>query len=296
MISRRNLLKQMAWVSAGSRLFSDAYALNDSKNKKIGVQLYTLRNEISKDAIGTLKKVAALGFGEVENFGYGGKFFGMSAAEYKSVLGDLGMTAPSGHYMYGNFGNKQIPGSVLYGWEKAVEDAAALGQKYMVVAYLMPEERGNADVYKKIAANLSKAAETCKKAGIQLCYHNHDFEFEAQDGVLPFDILTAETDKDQVKIELDLYWAARAGQNPVELFKKHKGRIALWHVKDMDNTDKKNFTEVGNGVIDFGTIFSQAKTSGMKHFFVEQDVCPGSPFDSIKQSIGFIQSNLVKKL
>jgi len=108
--------------------------------------------------------------------------------------------------------------------------------------------------------------------------------------------LTAETDKDQVKIELDLYWAARAGQNPVELFKKHKGRIALWHVKDMDNTDKKNFTEVGNGVIDFGTIFSQAKTSGMKHFFVEQDVCPGSPFDSIKQSIGFIQSNLVKKL
>ena len=296
MISRRNLLKQMAWVSAGSLLINDTYALNDVKNKKVGVQLYTLRNEIGKDALGTLKKVAALGFGEVENFGYSGKFFGMSAAEYKAVLADLGITAPSGHYMYGNFGNKQIPGSVLYGWEKAVEDAAALGQEYMVVAYLMPEERGNADVYKKIAANLSKAAETCKKAGIQLCYHNHDFEFEAQDGVLPFDILTSETDKNLVKIEFDLYWAARAGQNPVELFKKHKGRIALWHVKDMDNTDKKNFTEVGNGVIDFGTIFSQAKTSGMKHFFVEQDVCPGSPFDSIKQSIGFSQSNLVKKL
>jgi len=237
-----------------------------------------------------------MGFGEVENFGYNGKFFGMSANEYKSVLSDLGMTAPSGHYMYGNFGNKQIPGTLLYGWEKAVEDAAAIGQQYMVIAYLMPEERGDGDTYKKIAANLSKAAETCKKAGIQLCYHNHDFEFEAQQGILPFDILTAETDKDMVKIELDLYWAVRANQNPIDLFKKHKGRIALWHVKDMDNTDKKNFTEVGNGVIDFGTIFSQAKTSGMKHFFVEQDVCPGSPFDSIKQSIGFIQSNLVKKL
>lgn len=237
-----------------------------------------------------------MGFGEVENFGYNGKFFGMSAAEYKTVLADLGMTAPSGHYMYGNFGNKQIPGTLLHGWEKAVEDAAAIGQQYMVIAYLMPEERGDADTYKKIAANLSKAAQTCKKAGIQLCYHNHDFEFEAQQGVLPFDILTAETDKDMVKIELDLYWAVRANQNPIDLFKKHKGRIALWHVKDMDNTDKKNFTEVGNGVIDFGTIFSQAKTSGMKHFFVEQDVCPGSPFDSIKQSIGFIQSNLVKKL
>jgi sugar phosphate isomerase/epimerase len=296
MITRRNLLKQMAWVSAGSMVMNDAFALSDVKNKKVGVQLYTVRNEIGKDALGTLKKVASMGFGEVENFGYNGKFFGMSANEYKSVLSDLGMTAPSGHYMYGNFGNKQIPGTLLHGWEKAVEDAAAIGQQYMVIAYLMPEERGDGDTYKKIAANLSKAAETCKKAGIQLCYHNHDFEFEAQQGILPFDILTAETDKDMVKIELDLYWAVRANQNPIDLFKKHKGRIALWHVKDMDNTDKKNFTEVGNGIIDFGTIFSQAKTSGMKHFFVEQDVCPGSPFDSIKQSIGFIQSNLVKKL
>jgi sugar phosphate isomerase/epimerase len=296
MITRRNLLKQMAWVSAGSMVMNDAFALSDVKNKKVGVQLYTVRNEIGKDAMGTLKKVASMGFGEVENFGYNGKFFGMSANEYKSVLSDLGMTAPSGHYMYGNFGNKQIPGTLLYGWEKAVEDAAAIGQQYMVIAYLMPEERGDGDTYKKISANLSKAAETCKKAGIQLCYHNHDFEFEAQQGVLPFDILTAETDKNLVKIELDLYWAVRANQNPIDLFKKHKGRIALWHVKDMDNTDKKSFTEVGNGVIDFGTIFSQAKTSGMKHFFVEQDVCPGSPFDSIKQSIGFIQSNLVKKL
>lgn len=296
MITRRNLLKQMAWVSAGSLFMNDAFAFSDVKNKKVGVQLYTVRNEIGKDALGTLKKVASLGFGEVENFGYNGKFFGMSASEYKSVLADLGMTAPSGHYMYGNFGNKQIPGTLLHGWEKAVEDAASIGQQYMVIAYLMPEERGDADTYKKIAANLSKAAEICKKADIQLCYHNHDFEFEAQQGVLPFDILTAETDKDMVKIELDLYWAVRANQNPIDLFKKHKGRIALWHVKDMDNTDKKNFTEVGNGVIDFGTIFSQAKTSGMKHFFVEQDVCPGSPFDSIKQSIGFIQSNLVKKL
>jgi sugar phosphate isomerase/epimerase len=93
-----------------------------------------------------------------------------------------------------------------------------------------------------------------------------------------------------------LYWATVAGQDPVGLFKKHKGRVALWHVKDMDKTPKKNFTEVGNGVIDFASIFKNAKTSGMKHFFVEQDVCPGSPFDSIKQSIGYIKSNLIKQL
>jgi sugar phosphate isomerase/epimerase len=234
-----------------------------------------------------LKQIADLGFGEVENFGYNGKFFGMDANAYKALLGDLGMTAPSGHYMYGN---------ILKGWDKAVEDAKAIGQDYMVLAYLLPPERKSIDDYKKIAENLNKAGEVCKKAGIQLCYHNHEFEFEAMNGQLPFNILTNETDAGLVKIELDLYWATVAGQDPVALFKKHKGRIALWHVKDMDKTPKKNFTEVGNGVIDFATIFKNAKTSGMKHFFVEQDVCPGSPFDSIKQSIGYIKSNLIKQL
>lgn len=294
-MTRRDLLKQMAWVTAGSFMINEAMAF-DVKNKKVGVQLYTLRNQIGKDAKGTLKKVAELGFGEVENFGYSGKFFGMTPAEYKSVLGDLGLTAPSGHYMYGNFGNKKIPGTVLNGWEKAVEDAAAIGQQYMVIAYLMPEERGDIDNYKRTAEGISKAAEVCKKSGIQLCYHNHDFEFEAQNGILPFDILTKETSAELVKIELDLYWASKAGQDPVSLFKQHKGRIALWHVKDMDNTPKKHFTEVGNGVIDFASIFKNAKASGMKHFFVEQDECPGSPFDSIAKSIGHIKSNLIKQL
>jgi sugar phosphate isomerase/epimerase len=277
----------MALVTAGSFFMNDALALHDAKNKKIGVQLYTLRDAISKDAKGSLKRVAELGFGEVENFGYNGKFFGMDASTYKTLLGDLGMTAPSGHYMYGN---------ILNGWEKAVEDAKVIGQDYMVLAYLIPPERKSLDDYKKIAENLNKAGEVCKKAGIQLCYHNHEFEFEAMNGQLPFDILTGETDAGLVKIELDLYWAMVAGQDPVALFKKHKGRIALWHVKDMDKTPKKNFTEVGNGVIDFVTIFKNAKTSGMKHFFVEQDVCPGSPFDSISQSIGYIKSNLIKHL
>ncbi|MEY3432618.1 MAG: hypothetical protein RL131_554 [Bacteroidota bacterium] len=296
MNTRRELLKQMAWLSAGTMLTNASWAFTDSKNKKIGVQLYTVRDLIAKDPKGTLTKVASLGFGEVENFGYNGKFFGMSASEYKSVLEGLNLYAPSGHYMYGNFGNKKIPGTILTGWDKAVEDAAAIGQKYMVVAYLMPEERGNIDTYKKIAADLNKAAETCKKAGIQLCYHNHDFEFEAQNGVLPFDILTSETDSKLVQVELDLYWTVKAGQDPIALFKKHKGRIALWHVKDMDKTDKKNFTEVGNGVIDFASIFKQAKTSGMKHFFVEQDTCPGSPLISIEKSISHIKSSLINLL
>jgi sugar phosphate isomerase/epimerase len=296
MITRRQLLQQLALVTAGSAFLNNADAFSFGKSSKVGIQLYTVRNEIAKDPKGTLEKIAALGFQEVENFGYNGKFFGMEAAEYKSFLDKLKMTPISGHYMYGNFGNKKIPGTILYGWDKAVEDAAAIGQKYMVIAFLMPEERTSINDYKKIAAELNKAGEKCKKAGIQLCYHNHDFEFQEIDGQIPFDILTKETDPSLVKLELDLYWVAKAGKDPIALFNENKGRIALWHVKDMDKTPSKNFTEVGNGVIDFATIFKNAKLSGMKHFFVEQDMCPGSPFDSVQKSIGYIKSNLVKYL
>jgi len=275
-------------------LLNDALAMSKKSAHAIGLQLYTLRNEMGKDATGTLKKVAELGYKEVESFGYNGKFFGMDAKTYLDTLKGLGLSAPSGHYMYGNFGTKQIPGTILYGWDKAVEDAASIGQKYMVVAYLMPDERKSLDDYKKIAVDLNKAGETCKKAGIQLCYHNHDFEFKEIDGTLPFDILMNQTDSNMVKTELDLYWAVKANHQPLDLFKKYPKRIVLWHVKDMDNTEKKSFTEVGSGTIDFTSIFKAHKASGMQHFFVEQDQCPGSPFVSIEKSIGYIKGNLIK--
>lgn len=287
MITRRNLLKQVGLLSAGTFLLKDSFAF-DVKNKKVGVQLYTVRDQIFKDPKGVLRKIAALGYGEVENFGYGnGKFFGMSAQEYKSVLTELKLESPSGHYMYTSIQN---------GWEQAVADAKTIGQKYMVLAYLLPTERKTIADYKKIAADLNAAGAVCKKAGIQLCYHNHDFEFETLEGQTPYDILVNETDKDLVKFEVDLYWASRAGKDPIALFKKMSGRIALWHVKDMAKTETKEFTEVGNGSINFATIFSNAKLSGMKHFFVEQDVCPADPMVSIEKSIKYIQSNLVNLL
>ncbi|MES1219900.1 MAG: sugar phosphate isomerase/epimerase, partial [Bacteroidota bacterium] len=124
-------------------------------------------------------------------------------------------------------------------------------------------------------------------------YHNHDFEFEKEDGKYKWDVLLAEADKDLVKMELDIYWATRAGMDPVALFNQNPGRYPLVHMKDMDKTADKAFTEVGNGVIDFKRILKESKTAGLKYFFVEQDKCPGSPFDSITQSITYIKKNLV---
>jgi len=283
MISRRDYLRQLAILAAGSTLAPKAFA--SAKDRKIGVQLYTIRGEIAKDAMGSIRKVAQLGFQEVENFGYNGKFFGMDAKAYRNLLSETGLSAPSGHYLLNNLRN---------GWDKAVEDAAAIGQQYMVLAFLMPNERKTADDYKKVAELLNQSGETCRKAGIQLAYHNHDFEFQPVGGTLPFDILMGQTEPALVQAELDLYWAVKANQQPLDIFRKYPKRISLWHVKDMDNTEKKNFTEVGSGTIDFTSIFKAHHQSGMKHFFVEQDVCPGSPFDSIAKSIAHIQGNLLR--
>ena len=108
-----------------------------------------------------------------------------------------------------------------------------------------------------------------------------------------YDILLENTDKNLVKFEIDLYWLTRAGQDPVALIEKHPGRFPLWHIKDMDKTEKKMFTEVGNGVVNFKRIFEHNKKAGLKYFFVEEDICPGDPFDSITQSITYIKKNLV---
>jgi sugar phosphate isomerase/epimerase len=252
---------------------------------------------MQQDPAGTLARLAKLGYNSVEGATYTGsqKFYGMDPVAFAKVLKQNGLIMPSSHYRLGEEQDKGQPvqGTMLHGWDKAVDDAAQAGVKYMVCAYLSEAERGNLDHYKYVAEQLNKAGERSKKAGIQLCYHNHDFEFMAQNGQMPFDLLLSNTSKDLVKMELDLYWATKAGQDPVALFKKHPGRFPLWHVKDMDNTDKKNFTEVGSGVIDFKRIFANANTAGMKYFFVEQDQTPGSPFDSIQKSIAHIKRTLV---
>jgi len=288
MPSRRAFLKQSSLMSAGLLIKPEAFFKSKTP---VGVQLYTLRGDIAKDAKGTIGKVAALGYKEVETFGYReGKFFDMPAAEFSQFLKSVGLTSPSGHYFGGGFFLKE---KWEEKWQPLLADAKTIGQQYVVVPFLEQENR-KAESYKNLAQQLNKAGEMAKDAGLQLAYHNHDFEFTDLGGQTGFNILLKETDAKLVQIELDIYWAVKAGYNPKDLFKASPGRYPMWHVKDMDNTEKKYFTEVGNGVINFKDIFANAKLSGMKHFFVEQDVCPGPPIESVAKSITYIQKNLVK--
>lgn len=295
MLSRRSFIKSGALLSAGLLVLPSACKANKSY---IGLQLYTVRDAMASDPVGTLAKVAALGYDSMEGATYTGtqKFYGMDPAGFSKVLKDNGLIMPSSHYRLGEDkeNGADVKGTMLHDWDKAVDDAAAVGIEYMVCAYLSETERGNLDHYKQVAEHLNKAGEIARKAGIQVCYHNHNFEFAAQeDGKLPYDILLNDTDQELVKMELDLYWVAKAGKDPIALFNQHPGRFPLWHVKDMDNTPEKNFTEVGNGTIDFKTIFAKAELAGRRYFFVEQDQTPGSPFDSIAKSISYIKKNLV---
>lgn len=286
--SRRAFIKQSSLAAAA--VLVDKSVFKASK-RKIGLQLYTLRNEMGKDAKGTLQKVGQLGYQAVETFGYGnGKWWGMTPAELSGVLKDNGLTSPSGHTFPGGF---LIKGGWEDNWKKAVDDSKALGQEYVVIPWLEPDLRNSADNFKKLAAELNKAGAICKSAGMKLAYHNHDFEFAEVAGERPYHILLQETDAALVSYEMDIYWVKKGGQDPIELINAHPGRFQMWHVKDMDNTDKKFFTEVGNGTIDFKSIFAKAKESGLRHFFVEQDICPGNPMDSIAKSLAYIKKNLV---
>jgi sugar phosphate isomerase/epimerase len=280
-------------LSAGLLVGPNLFAVD---KKYIGLQLYTVRDAMAKDPAAALAKVAKIGYNSVEGTYSGpGKFFDVGTKEFGAMLKQNGLIMPSAHYRLGEekVNGQPQPGTILNGWNKAVDDAAEIGLKYMVCAYLASSERGSLDHYKKVADDFNKAAETCKKAGIQFCYHNHDFEFIQQDGKYPYETLLANTDKDLVKMEMDMYWMTKANQNPGKMIDAHPGRFPLWHIKDMDKTPERSFTEVGNGIIDFKEIFKHAKKAGLKYFFVEEDKCPGDPFDSITQSINYIKSNLV---
>jgi sugar phosphate isomerase/epimerase len=294
MQTRRSFIKSSSLLAAAAMV---SPSLLHPKSKYIGLQLYTVRDAMQKDPAGTLARVAQIGYNSVEGATYTGtqQFYGMDAKAFAQLLKQNGLIMPSSHYRLGEekTNGADTKGTMLHGWDKAVDDAKEVGAQYMVCAYLSEAERGGLDHYKYVAAQLNQAGERCKKAGLQLCYHNHDFEFKKQNNQLPYDILLNETSKDLVKMEIDLYWITKAGYDPITMFNEHPGRFPLWHVKDMDNTAQHSFTEVGNGTINFKKIFKNAGKAGMKYFFVEQDKTPGSPFDSITQSIGYIKKNLV---
>lgn len=274
MMNRRSFI---ATASGAAALAAFGGRAEAARLDKIGVQLYTVRREMGADFEGTLQKVAAVGYRQVEFAGY----FNRTPRQVREALDRYGLEAPSVHVPLADLQSRL---------DAAIEAANIIGHKLIVCPWLDPNNRKSMDDYRRHAQTFNRAAETCRKAGLDFAYHNHDFEFASFDGKMPFDLLLAETDKNLVRIELDLYWTVKAKQSPVEYMKKNPGRFIALHVKDMDNTPRGFFTEVGRGVINFREIFAQSRKAGVRYFIVEQDQTPGSPFDSIKTSFDYLKA------
>jgi sugar phosphate isomerase/epimerase len=281
MINRRIFLNTATHSALGALALASLKSLDTkivtTKLNKIGLQLYTLRNEMGKDFEGSLQKVAAIGYNEVEFAGY----YNRTPNQVKEILDRYQLEAPSAHVSLADLRMKL---------DASIDAAKVIGHKLLVCPYLNPDDRKTIDNYKRHAETFNKAAAACRQAGIEFGYHNHEFEFIPIDGQVPLDVLLAETDKDLVKIELDLYWIKRGNQDALAFMKKNPGRFIAFHVKDMDKTPQQSVTEVGRGIINFKDIFAQTKDAGIKYFIVEQDQCPGSPFDSIKISHDYLRN------
>lgn len=288
MSNRRVFLQQSGLLSAGLMLEPQSLF---KIHQPVGLQLYSLRDVIQKEPRSVIKKVAAAGYKEVEMYGLSAdnKFYGLTVNEFSMLLKDNNLKSPSGHYAPEDFLYNNGNGDDV---KNFCEVGNVLGNHYIIIPWLKEEKRKTIDQYKALAERINLAGEICKKAGLQLAYHNHDFEFADISGKHGYDILLNNTDKDLVKMEMDIYWVVRAGYDPVTLFTQQPGRFHLWHVKDMSKTDKTQNTEVGNGSIDFKKIFAQAKLAGVKHYIVEQENnYQPDFFGSIKKS-----SRSVKKL
>ena len=280
MHTRRNFLATLG-VAALGIASRDAVAATEilaprRKIKKVGLQLYTVRDLMKADLPGTLAKVAAIGYKEVEFAGY----FGRTPAQIRDLLRRDGLTSPSTHLPFE---------SLETTWQKQLDDAKAVGHHWVTIAYIAEEKRRTLDDGKRHAAAFNRAAAHAKSAGLRFAYHNHDFELRAIDGTRPIDLLLKETDPSLVDFEMDLYWVVFGGGNPIDLFNQYPKRFPLVHVKDSAGPPDKKMVDVGKGTIDFPSIFAQSDKAGIKHYFVEHDQ-PADPIATIRNSYNYLHA------
>lgn len=266
-LSRRTLLAG----SGAAAALAFVPTASAAQLKAIGLQLYTIREIFSKDPVGTLGKVAQIGYREVE-FG-GGGYDGMDHAMLRRTMDKLGLTAPSVHIGYD---------ALLKQFDQSVTMAKTLGATTVVLPYMTAEHRNEAG-WAAALPNFNRFATDLKKAGLGFAYHNHDFEFTIKPGgVSLYERLLKETDPALVKLELDLYWALHAGENLTTLIERLSTRLYAYHVKDM--RPDRSMTAVGQGTIDFGALFKLKGSAGVRHFYVENDEAPAPYLPDITTS------------
>jgi sugar phosphate isomerase/epimerase len=290
-VKRRSFLQQSLTAALLTSPALAALAADDRYRKNIGLQLYTLRTPIAKDAKATLQAVAAAGYKQVELYGFPNSQAQVDAARA------AGLAIHSAHFEWDSVVNPKD--AAFSDFAKTLAKAKEAGISHLVIPYLMPNNRKTLDDYRKVAQNANQAAAMAKKAGIQLSYHNHNFEFAPlEGGKSGFDVFIEEFSA-EMKFELDVFWVVAAGLDPVALIEKLKGRVTQLHLKDLkagtktptfdSNVPNDAFQELGRGTIAMAPIIEAAAKAGVAHCHVEQDQSP-DPLASVKQSIDYLKT------
>ncbi len=308
MQNRRTFLKQSSAVALASMAFGPVSTFDflGKKPYQPGVQLYTLMSVIDNDTKGTLKKLADIGYKNIESaFSKQGGFYGKSAKDFSAMLKDLGMTWRSHHVIGAPFklppdvklptdekGNPiKLPTmkNLKENMQELVDSVAGGDIEYLVCANIptnTPEEVAEA------VQILTRTGEACNKAGLKLVYHNHDWEFKTIGDSRPFDVFAKQIPDSLMNFELDLAWVTKAGVDPVGLFNAYPGRFPMFHVKDIDK-ELLALKPVGEGIIDFKRIFKHAKKAGLVYPMIEHDN-PADAFDSLSRSMKWLKGNVLK--
>ncbi len=270
-MNRRNFLKTSGVCGIMAFLPVSCLSLASHPRFKMGYQLYSIRDEMEKDPIATLKALREMGYEDFETYGFDSEkemFYGYKAPEFQIILDDLGLSVSSGHYGFSPYLEK--PEAELKRFtDQCIVGAKAINSSYITWPWLAPEQR-NIDGFKLTAAKLNRIGEQITKAGLGFAYHNHGYDFQDHNGENGFDIIINETDPSLVKLQLDMYWVMHSsGQTPKELIKDQPGRYVMWHIKDMDKVSR-DYTELGNGAIDYTNILPDPALSGLEYYYIEQ--------------------------
>jgi sugar phosphate isomerase/epimerase len=295
---RKFIQKSTAAAIATSMLPKMSFEAWHKQPYKMGLQLFTIRDALAKDVLGTLKTVAALGFEDTETYGLDpltGSYYGYKAADFKVMMDDLRLTTSSGHYDLGLYLSKPQAEMQRY-VDQCIEGARALNQRYITWPWMPPELRTMA-TFKRLPEVLNRIGEQITQSGLGFAYHNHDFEFVDYNGETGYDMILKGTDPNLVKLQLDMYWVVHSSQKSITaLIDQDPKRFVMWHIKDMDKVSR-DYSELGNGSIDYHKVLSEASQEGLEYYFLEQ----GGNFarnsmQSIRDSANYFNRKLKKYL
>jgi sugar phosphate isomerase/epimerase len=283
-LTRRQLIRSSAAALSCGALLQGA---GGKFTKPLGVELYTVRNVIDKDTDTVIRRIAEIGYTEVEP--------GRAALEkLKPFLHKYKLKPVSCHLE----ANLVTGGEAPVTLDQAIEEAKGMGVKHLIYPYVAPAKRGDADMMHKFADQMNLAGAKIAHAGMKFGYHNHAFEFGGKEGERTIDVFLKYLDPKLVGFQLDVFWVSVAGNDPVQWINKLKGRVLSIHLKDKiatqpvfyaENVPKETFKEVGSGSLDFPAILRAAAATGVTEFFVEQDQTPADPVDSLAASYKYLR-------